>query len=228
VTAATVAALGATLLVAALAAGLAGCAGEPRRAAPATYVVRGGDTLYSIAWRHALDFRDLARWNGIAADYRIAVGQVLRLAPRDASAPAGAAGGARPAPAALPAAPPPHWLWPADGAVAGSVRQPQGGVGLAIAGVAGQEVRAAAAGRVVYTGAGLRAYGQLVIIKHDEAWISAYGYNREVSVAEGETVHAGQRIAAMGLGPGQQPQLYFEIRLNGRPVDPAGQLPPRD
>ena len=111
--------------------------------------------------------------------------------------------------------------------MAGSVRQPQGGVGLTIAGVAGQEVRAAAAGRVVYTGAGLRAYGQLVIIKHDEAWLSAYGYNRELFVAEGETVRAGQRIAAMGLGPGQQAQLYFEIRLNGRPVDPAGQLPPR-
>ena len=108
------------------------------------------------------------------------------------------------------------------------MHQPQGGVGLAIAGSAGQEVRAAAAGRVVYTGAGLRSYGELVIIKHDEAWLSAYGYNRELFVSEGDTVRAGQRIAAMGLGPGQQPQLYFEIRLNGRPVDPAGQLPPRD
>ena len=198
-------------------------------------MVRSGDTLYSIAWRHSLDYHELARWNGIATDYRIAVGQVLRLRPAGAAgasavargaAPGGAHGPPAPPPASAP--PPPRWQWPTDGTVAGSVHQPRGGVGLAIAGSAGREVRAAAAGRVVYTGAGLRSYGQLVIIKHDEAWLSAYGYNRELFVTEGDTVRAGQRIAAMGLGPGQQPQLYFEIRLNGRPVDPAGQLPPRD
>jgi len=206
---------------------LAGC-GAPVHPPPATYVVRSGDTLYSISWRHGLDYREVARLNGIGPDYRLAVGQVLRLsagpAARSAHPPALSAA---PFPAPLPVTPAPHWVWPADGTPAGSVQQPAGGIGLTISGAAGTEVRAAAAGRVVYTGAGLRGYGQLVIIKHDEAWLTAYGYNRAVYVVEGERVQSGQRIAAMGDGPGQRPMLYFEIRLNGRPVDPATQLPAR-
>lgn len=212
-----------------LAFAVAGCAGEAKRAPPPTYVVRAGDTLYSISWRHGLDYRDVARWNGIGTDYRIDVGQVLVLRPaartsaRAAVTPAPAA--ARPAP--LPVTAPPHWSWPADGAVAGSVSMSSGGVGIRIDGRLGSPVRAAAAGRVVYTGAGLRAYGELVIIKHDETWLSAYGYNQALLVHEGDAVREGQPIAAMGAGPGHQPMLYFEIRMNGRPVDPRTQLPPR-
>ena len=220
-------------LVLALLAALGGCGGTPRRPAPATYVVSPGDTLYSISWRHGLDYRDVARWNGIGGDYRIDVGQVLTLAP-GGRAPAAAATSrpraaqpAAPLPAPLPVTPAPHWSWPADGAVAGTVAKPSGGVGLQIDGALGSPVRAAAAGRVVYTGSGLRAYGELVIIKHDDTWLTAYGYNRELLVHEGDTVRAGQPIAAMGVGPGQQPMLYFEIRMNGRPVDPRAQLPPR-
>jgi lipoprotein NlpD len=127
----------------------------------------------------------------------------------------------------LPVTPAPRWTWPADGSVLGSVQQPNGGIGLEIDGATGSDVRAAAAGRVVYTGAGLRGYGQLVIVKHDEAWLTAYGYNSAVYVAEGDAVQAGQRIAAMGEGPGRRSRLYFEIRLNGRPVDPLTQLPTR-
>ena len=210
---------------------LGACAGEPRRPPPANYVVRAGDTLYSISWRHGLDYRDVARWNGIGADYRIDVGQLLVLSP--AARPAAAAAAARPrpapAPAPLPVSAPPHWSWPADGAVLGAVSTPSGGVGLQIDGALGSPVRAAAAGRVVYTGAGLRAYGQLVIIKHDDTWLSAYGYNRELLVHEGDNVREGQPIAAMGAGPGagHPPMLYFEIRVNGRPVDPRTQLPGR-
>jgi lipoprotein NlpD len=118
-------------------------------------------------------------------------------------------------------------VWPADGAAGATVRQPAGGLGLEIAGSPGAEVRAAAAGRVVYTGAGLRGYGSLVIIKHDEAWLTAYGYNRDVAVSEGDAVRSGQRIASMGEGPDRRAALYFEIRLNGRPVDPGTQLPKR-
>ncbi|HUO80384.1 MAG TPA: peptidoglycan DD-metalloendopeptidase family protein [Steroidobacteraceae bacterium] len=210
---------------------LAGCAGRPRPAPPATYVVRAGDTLYSISWRHGLDYRDVARWNGIGADYRIDVGQVLALAPNahPAAPPAAtAAAAARPrSPAPLPVTPAPHWSWPADGTVDGAVEKPSGGVGLRIAGTLGSPVRAAAAGRVVYTGAGLRAYGELVIIKHDDTWLTAYGYNQQLLVHEGEAVREGQPIAAMGTGPGRQAALYFEIRMNGRPVDPRTQLPPR-
>jgi lipoprotein NlpD len=111
--------------------------------------------------------------------------------------------------------------------VAGAVRQPSGGVGLRIDGEFGQPVLAAADGRVVYTGSGLRGYGQLVILSHERGWLSAYGHNSSVLVREAEQVRAGQRIATMGNGPSQQPMLYFEIRIDGKPVDPLTQLPAR-
>ena len=111
--------------------------------------------------------------------------------------------------------------------MAGVVRQPSGGVGLRIDGGLNQPILAAADGKVVYTGTGLLGYGQLVIINHPRGWLSAYGHNAFVQVKEGEEVRAGQHIAAMGLGPGQRPMLYFEIRLEGDPLDPLTQLPPR-
>jgi lipoprotein NlpD len=222
------------LLAILVAAGVAGCGGEPRRPPqPEYYTVQPGDTLYSISTRHGLDYRDVARWNGIGRDYLIHPGQRLRLRPPSGtqaaaaaprpSAPTGPAAGP---PAAAP--PPPPWTWPvAAGRVAGPVRQPSGGVGLRIDGEFGQPVLAAADGRVVYTGSGLRGYGQLVILSHERGWLSAYGHNSSVLVRESEQVRAGQRIATMGHGPAQQPMLYFEIRLDGRPVDPLTQLPPR-
>jgi lipoprotein NlpD len=94
------------------------------------------------------------------------------------------------------------------------------GSGIGIGGREGQPVRAAAAGRVVYAGGGLIGYGQLVIIKHDETFLSAYGYNAELLVTQGQDVARGATIALMGQGPGRQPGLHFEIRRNGVPVDP--------
>ena len=114
-----------------------------------------------------------------------------------------------------------------NGKVVGTVRQPSGGVGLRIDGGLNQPVLAAADGKVVYTGSALRGYGQLVIVNHARGWLTAYGHNAEVHVKEGEEVRAGQPIAKMGLGPGQQPMLYFEIRLEGQPLDPLTQLPKR-
>lgn len=222
---------------------LTGCAGVPHRDGVPSYVVQGGDTLHSIGVRLHIDYHDLARWNGLGDDYRISVGQVLRLAPPDKTS--ASRGGTRTAPAqtatvprratptpnapavdkALP--PPPTWVWPAEGRAAGTVTQPAGGVGLRIDGAVGVPVYAAAAGRVVYRGTGLRAYGTLIIIKHDETWLTAYGYNASVLVAEGESVRAGQQIGTMGEGPEHRAMLYFEIRANGRPLDPQTQLPAR-
>jgi lipoprotein NlpD len=112
---------------------------------------------------------------------------------------------------------PSKWIWPTDRI--GAPRPVPGG-GILLAGRLGQDVRAACAGRVVYTGSGLRGYGNLIIIKHADSLLSAYAHNREMLVHEGEDVTAGQVIAHMGEGAPQRPVLYFEIRLNGRPVDP--------
>ena len=196
--------------------------------------MRAGETLYSIARRYGLDYRDLARWNRIDASYLIHPGKRLRLTPpsketvvvQRGAAPAGAS--ARRASPDDPEHRPPAWRWPVEvGAVVGIVHQPSGGVGLRIDGGLNQPILAAADGKVVYTGNALRGYGQLVIINHVRGWLTAYGHNAFVQVKEGDDVRAGQKIAAMGLGPGRQAMLYFEIRLEGQPLDPLGQLPPR-
>ena len=247
-----------------------------------TYRVERGDTLYSIAFRNGVDYRELARWNGIGAPYTIYVGQSLRTtppgpraapprvgavkpaaeAPRAAPAPtpfepvagsaagaprvAATAAGSATAPAATSTATPPRptpppptspapaasgeigWSWPAEGTLAGRfaagdpTRQ-----GLDIAGKAGDPVRAAAAGTVVYSGNGLIGYGELVIVKHSPAWLSAYGHNRKRLVKEGDKVAAGQVIAEMGSSSASRDSLHFEIRRNGKPVDPLGLLPRR-
>lgn len=196
--------------------------------------MRSGETLYSIARRYDLEYRDLARWNGIGGNYLIRPGDRLRLSGpvRGPAVPAAESPGAKPlvrrASPDDPAHRPPDWRWPLEGGtVVGIVRQPSGGVGLRIDGAFKQPVFAAADGKVAYTGSALRGYGQLVIVNHARGWLTAYGHNAAVQVQEGEEVRAGQQIAAMGLGPGQQPMLYFEIRLDGRPLDPLTQLPKR-
>jgi lipoprotein NlpD len=225
----------------------AGCASE-RAYTPATYVVQPRDTLYSIAWRHDLDYRDLARWNHIGADYRIAVGQVLSLkagnyrapqtparvsAARSNSARAGSTGsGINVAPeAASSAAVPPAgaadtlqpcgWMWPAAHA---SALRPVPGGGILLLGTLGQPIRAACAGRVVYAGSGIRGYGNLIIIKHGETLLTAYAHTVQLDVHEGQEVATGEEIAHMGSGAHNIAALYFEIRVNGKPVDPLAFL----
>ena len=90
-----------------------------------------------------------------------------------------------------------------------------------------QSIYAAAGGRVVYSGAGLIGYGELIILKHNDTYLSAYGHNESLLVKEGETVKKGQKIATMGEGPGREPRLHFEIRKNGEPVNPRQFLPAR-
>lgn len=226
---------------------LAGCAEltrwDPERAGPppavsGVHVVQPGDTLFQIAFRHRLDWRDVAAWNRLGDGHRIYPGQHIRLTP-----PGGAPPAARPAPGTgqtarqpaprpppprAAAGPAPQWRWPVNGPLVwqfGESRRNPTGIG--IAGAEGAEIRAAADGTVVYSGSGLIGYGQLIILKHNDSYLSAYGYNRALKVAEGESVKSGQVIAQMGKGPADRSLLHFEIRVDGKPVDPARFLPPR-
>lgn len=263
------------------------------------HVVQRGDTLYSIAFRHSLEYRQVAAWNGIGEPYTIYPGQRIRLSPpgqavaQSGSRPAsngGAASDARgqsrspstatpstagsaprpatpatgpvvastppasppasagtpapstttsgtPAPVTASAPPKPpasaprgpvRWQWPTAGQIVGRfVAGDPTRQGVSIAGSAGQPVHAAGDGVVVYSGSGLIGYGELVIIKHNDEFLSAYGHNRKRLVGEGEQVRAGQQIAEMGRSGAARDMLHFEIRRSGRPVDPLAHLPAR-
>lgn len=222
----------------------------------AYHTVRSGDTLYSIAWRYGYDYREVAAWNRVGYPYRIYVGQRLLIIPpargsvpveRSAStvdSRSESTGGrsnsavrtspttkASPAvvekPAARPNAGPIRWQWPTNGSVKREFADSASKKGLDIGGTIGQPVYAAASGDVVYSGNGLVGYGNLVIIKHDEVFLSAYGNNRRLLVKEGESVKAGQMIAEMGQTGKDGAILHFEIRQEGKPVDPLRHLPRR-
>jgi lipoprotein NlpD len=213
-------------------ASIQGCGNPYHKPDSRTYTVRSGDTVYSIAWRHGVDYRDVARLNRLPADYRIYPGQVLRLPPPSGKPQPPPPAAKTNTPTGKPPAPPAAedvavWVWPTDGEIAAVRYAPTDSQGLTITGREGQVVRASAAGKVVYTGSGLRGFGNLLIIKHSNVFLSAYGHNQELKVKEGDEVAAGQPVASMGLGPGQTPMLYFEIRYNGHPVDPRWYLPPR-
>ncbi len=250
-----------------------------REATNGTYVVRQGDTLYSIAVAFGQDWRDLARWNGIDDQARVRIGQELRVAPPAGEtqatvaaavpvapsgsvearplettplpAPPATAPGAppqfpplqpapplpTPAPPApsLPAEPPRPvvvpdsavpWIWPTTGKVVEAFSESRN-KGIDIGGVEGDPVVAAGDGEVVYSGNGLRGYGNLIIIKHSDDFISAYGHNRSILVKQGQAVKRGQRIAELGRSDATQAKLHFEIRQRGKPVDPLKFLPPR-
>ncbi|CAN7419037.1 peptidoglycan DD-metalloendopeptidase family protein [Pseudoxanthomonas sp. LjRoot143] len=215
----------------------------------ATVRVQRGDTLYGIAFRNGVDVNDLARWNNLAAPYTIYPGQSLKLFPggsgsrppaTTATTPTKPATGTptrptpppatvtRPTTTPVPASSGFSWRWPADGHLIGRyVAGDATKQGVDIAGSSGQAVRAAADGVVVYSGAGLVGYGELIIVKHSEAWLSAYGHNRKRLVNEGQSVKAGQQIAEMGSSGASREMLHFEIRHNGKPVDPLLYLPAR-
>jgi lipoprotein NlpD len=144
-------------------------------------------------------------------------------APAAATAPSPTAQVAKAAPAAGASR---GWVWPARGRLLHVFDQGANPKGIAIAGEAGQPVVAAAAGKVVYSGSGLRGYGKLIIIKHDDTYLSVYAHNRALLVKEGERVNGGQRIAEMGSTDADRVRLHFEIRRLGKPVDPLQFLPP--
>jgi lipoprotein NlpD len=280
------------------------------------YVVRKGDTLYSIAREAGRDPRDIAAWNNLEAPGALRIGQTLRIAPPDGPATAASAAVAKPvagpaevevkpltpaagteapraagdtlkreprggkqpyseqalamlqrkdaAPApAVPARPETKaepkpetrvepkpeakveprpeagadaksgdndsgidWMWPGGGKLLATFNEPSS-KGLDIAGKPGDAVLAAAPGRVMYVGSGIRGYGNLVIIKHSNGYLSAYGHNRKILVKEGQSIAKGQKVAELGDSDTDQPKLHFEIRRQGKPVDPLKYLPPR-
>ena len=154
-----------------------------------------------------------------------------------APSPGGAGTGAAsqqdsPAPAtaaSVPAARATGWEWPTGGSVdVEGARARAGDYGIRILGTRGQDIMAADGGKIMYAGDGLKAYGLLVIVQHSPEWLSAYGHNERILVKEGDEVRSGQPIATMGVGPGNAAMLHFEIRRNGKPVEPVGLLPPRD
>jgi lipoprotein NlpD len=139
------------------------------------------------------------------------------------------------APAAVPAPATPSagagedevpWSWPTAGAVLAGFDEVRN-KGLDIAGKAGDPVLASADGRVVYAGAGLRGYGNLIILKHNNTYLTAYAHNQSLLVKEDQTVRKGQKIAEMGSSDSDRVKLHFEIRRQGKPVDPARYLPAR-
>ncbi|GAA5011320.1 peptidoglycan DD-metalloendopeptidase family protein [Pseudoluteimonas lycopersici] len=202
----------------------------------ATAVVQRGDTIYHIATVNGITALDLALWNGIPPPYTIYPGQRLRLYPGAApvvrsttpsrTVPSTPSAPMPPPAVSTPVNAPFAWRWPTDGSLVESfaagdpTRQ-----GIDIAGNAGQPVRAAADGVVVYSGSGLVGYGELIIVKHNDQWLSAYGHNRARLVNEGQLVKAGQQIAEMGRSGAARDMLHFEIRYNGKPVDPQAFLP---
>jgi lipoprotein NlpD len=220
------------------------------------FTVRPGDTLVRIALESGQNWRDIARWNNLDNPNVIEVGQVLRVAPPTATTPATAVAAAPSTPAASAAIPPASaasapaatarapappqtpaanpadediaWGWPTGGAatvLAGFDEQKNKGID--IGGRAGDPVLASADGRVVYAGAGLRGYGNLIILKHNNTYLTAYAHNQTLLVKEDQSVRKGQKIAEMGSTDTDRVKLHFEIRRQGKPVDPTRYLPVR-
>ena len=217
------------------------------------YTVKPGDTMIRIGLETGQNWRDIARWNGLENPNLIEVGQVLRITvPVSESAQAFArpvvpgsvlTAPVAPSSAARPAAFPPvngsapptassgsdedvGWIWPAQGTLVAGFDEAKN-KGLDISGSAGDPVVASADGRVVYSGAGLRGYGNLIILKHNNTFLTAYAHNKTLLVKEDQTVKRGQKIAEMGNSDSEKVKLHFEIRRQGKPVDPAKYLPAR-
>lgn len=219
-----------------------------------------GETLYSIAWRYGLDYRNLARANKIGSGYNIYPGQTLDL--RTDYLPAITSTGSKTVvPPSSKSTPPARtasvkkpsdsrsntltkpettvannsfsnsvvrWRWPALGPVVSSFqRGDPNSEGIAISVKKGESVTAAAQGTVVYAGEGLRGYGKLLIIKHSKQYLSAYAHADRILVAEGRKVQAGQKVAEIGSSGTEKTKLYFEIRKDGKPINPLRVLPKR-
>lgn len=223
---------------------------QPRADAPRSHRVRDGESLYSIAFQYDLDFRALALANALRAPYTIFVGQELSLA-LGAGAPAASnvtanvgtavrnngvaqaqagtlgRGGVMRRSIGGSNSSAPNWRWPTEstrllrGFGSGEAR------GIDIAVRDGDAVMAAADGEVVYSGRGVQGTGDLIILRHNDRYLSAYAHNRVMLVEEGARVRAGDKIAEAGTNLAGDPLLHFEIREEGKSIDPVGLLPRR-
>jgi lipoprotein NlpD len=220
--------------------------GSENAGKPGFYTVQKGDTLTRIALDNGQGWRDVARWNQLSNPDVIEVGQVLRVSPPGAAvespgvvvrpiAPtASPTSSVTPAKTESVASNPPTptnddglgFIWPANGPLIAGFDEAKN-KGLDIAGKAGDAILAAADGQVVYAGAGLRGYGNLVILKHNNTYLTAYAHNQALLVKEDQKVRKGQKIAEMGKSDADRVKLHFEVRRQGKPVDPAKLLPAR-
>lgn len=231
---------------------MSGCGGH------VYHVVEPGETLYSIGWLYGYDYREIAQWNKLTSLNGIRKGQRIRVAPpkgastlHQRSKITARVGNKSHGPVAAKATKnrtpivsgavaktnesetgnkTPDWHWPVKN------REPlqtfdakdPGKRGLDFTGDEGQAVYSAAAGNIVYSGAGLPRYGKLIIVKHSDEYLSAYAHNKRLLVKEGDEIRSGQHIADMGKNRANRTMLHFEIRRNGKPVDPLIYLPVRD
>ncbi len=238
--------------VAAVDAGVKQLPGFENAGKPGYYTVKPGDTLIRIGLDTGQNFRDIVRWNNLENPNLIEVGQVLRVVPPVSDVavtrpvtpgvatantgtvpPAQAASAARPAsaPSSTAANQPATsgeddlaFIWPAQGTLVAGFDEVKN-KGFDISGKAGDPILASADGRVVYAGAGLRGYGNLIILKHNNTFLTAYAHNQTLLVKEDQTVRKGQKIAEMGNSDADRVKLHFEVRRQGKPVDPARYLP---
>ena len=213
---------------------------------PGYYTVKPGETLMRISSDHGQNWKDIARWSNLENPNVIEVGQVLRVVPPTSSTTAAApapmapavtgtaTATAAPTPAPAPAQaeqPGPAdnsiaFIWPASGAVVAGYDDSRN-KGVDIGGKAGDPVVAAADGRVIYAGAGLRGYGNLILVKHNNTYLTAYAHNQTLLVKDDQVVRKGQKIAEMGSSDADRVKLHFEVRRQGKPVDPSRYLPSR-
>lgn len=202
-----------------------------------THVVQPGESFYMIAWRYNRDAEELARINHLHPPYALKAGQRIELgrqfhAKTSASPPATYVSTPVMVKKTTPSATKPilhqggiAWEWPVKGKIIANFASQNGQKGIDIAGQNGQSVITAAPGVVVYSGSGLRGYGQMIIIKHNDQFLSAYAHNSRLLVKEGDVVVAHSKIAEMGQTDTESVRLHFEIRKNGQPVDPLMYLP---
>jgi lipoprotein NlpD len=227
---------------------------SPKKRVAKKHVVRKGETLYAIAFRYGMDYREIARSNGIASPFVIYSDQSLLIDPDHTVARVASTRdkqtlsvkgstdkqaktakvitkrktetNSKPTETAkkVTDSAATQWTWPVKGKLLKSFKG-SGDKGIDIAGELGQPVRAAAAGKVVYSGGGLIGFGELIIIKHNKRYLSAYGHNNKLLVKQGAMVESGQHIANMGRSGTDIIKLHFEIRRDGKPIDPIRYLP---